>query len=85
LNWYKFLFDPPFRLVGFFYRAYHANRDRFSWFASRQWVSSGLRKVTVLTLFLWIVIWLLASDESRDQLTNAVRENIGALGGAFTD
>jgi len=85
LSWYAFLVGPPFRLIGFFYRTYHANRSRLAGFASKSWVSSGLRKVMVLTLFLWIAIWLFASDESRNRLTDAVKQNFGTLGTAFDD
>ena len=84
-SWYAILVGPPFRLIGFFYRAYHANRDRLAALTSKSWVSSGLRKVMVLTLFLWIAVWLFASDESRNRLTDAVKENLGRLGTAFGD
>jgi len=84
-GWYTFLVGPPFRLIGFFYRTYHANRTRLAGLASKSWVSSGLRRLMVLTLFLWIAIWLLASDESRNRLTDAVKENFGAPGTAFED
>ena len=79
-NWYTFLLGPPFRLIGFFYRTYHLNRGRLAGLKSKSWISSGLRKVMVLTLFIWIAIWLLASDESRNRLTDAVKENFGDPG-----
>ena len=39
----------------------------------------------VLTLFIWIAIWLLASDESRNRLTDAIKENFGDPGSALGD
>ena len=84
-SWYAFLFGPPFKLIGFFYRIYNTNRVRLAGLASKPRVSSGLRKVMVLTLLLWIVIWLLASDDSRNRLTDAVKENFGALGTELQD
>jgi hypothetical protein len=74
-SWYAFLLGPPFRLIGFFYRAYHLNRGRLAELSSKPWASAGLRKAMVLTLFLWIAIWLLAADEDRNRLTDAIKEN----------
>ncbi|MFV2035592.1 MAG: hypothetical protein ACC631_10900 [Halocynthiibacter sp.] len=84
-SWYAFLLGPPFRLIGFFYRTYHVNRGRLAALASKQWISSGLKIATVLTLFVWIAIWLLAGDQSRNRLTDAVKENFSDLGLASED
>jgi hypothetical protein len=84
-SWYAFLLGPPFRLIGFFYRAYHLNRGRLGELTAKPRVSAGLRKIMVLTLFVWIAIWLLASDESRSRLTDAVKENFGVPGSALED
>lgn len=82
-GWYAFLFGPPFKLIGFLYRTYHANRDRAAGLTSKPGVSATLKKVAVLTLVLWIAIWLLASEESRNRLTEAVRQNFPSIGTTF--
>jgi hypothetical protein len=82
-GWYAFLLGPPFRLIGFFYRTYNLNRDCLAVLTSKPWASAGLRKIMVLTLFVWIAIWLLASEDDRNRLTDAVRENFGAAGNQF--
>ena len=84
-GWYSLLLGPPFRLIGFFYRAYTSNRERLSQLVSRPRVSSIVRYVFTLTLFLWIVIWLLASEESRNRLTEAVKQNFRTLETTFSD
>jgi len=84
-RWYGFLFGPPFKLIGFFYRAYHANRTRLDALVSKPWVSSGLRKVMVLTLVLWIAIWLIVPSETPNRFSDAIQENFGSLGAALED
>lgn len=79
-SWYEFLVQPPFRLIGFFYRTFRGNRDRLAGFTSTPWVSQGLRKIMVLTVLVWIVIWLLAPDDSRNRLTEAIKNSFGTFG-----
>ena len=82
-GWYSLLFGPPFKLIGFFYRSYQSNRKRLAQFSSSPRVSSLIRSALVLTVLLWISIWLLASEESRNRLTETVRQNFKTLGTTF--
>lgn len=84
-RWYSFLFGPPFKLIGFFYRTYHANRVRLAALVSKPRVSSGLRTVMVLTLVLWIATWLIVPNETPNRFTDAIQENFGSLGAALED
>jgi len=84
-SWCAFLLGPPFRLIGFFYRTYQANRKRLTTLGSKQWASSGSRIVMLLTLFLWIAVWLLASEQSRSRLTDAVQQYFGGISTALDD
>jgi hypothetical protein len=82
-GWYSLLFGPPFKLIGFFYRSYQSNRKRLAQFLSSPRVSSLIRYALVLTLFLWISIWLLASEESRNRLTETARQHFRSLSTTF--
>jgi hypothetical protein len=76
-KWIDFLYGPFFRVIGFFYRIYSANRARFARIRANQKVSAFFRLVTVLIFVAWILIWLFASEESRNRLTEEVRQTIG--------
>ena len=75
-----FLYGPFFRIGGFFYRTYSANRERLRRFKSREGVARVLQGLTVLVLFAWILVWLFASDDDRSRLTEEVRQSIGGFG-----
>jgi hypothetical protein len=77
--WYTLLLGPPFKVIGFFYRNYRSNRQKLAEFSSGPRVSSLIRYALVLTLFLWIVIWLLASEQSRNRLTDAIKQQFHTL------
>ena len=79
-RWYAVLFGPPFKIIGFFYRSYRSNRKRLAEFTSGSGASTLIKAALVLTLFLWIVTWLLASDESRSRLTDTVKQQFRNLG-----
>lgn len=82
-GWYTLLFGPTFILIGFFYRAYNSNRERLASLVSRPRVSSLIRVALVMTVFLWIAIWLFAPDESRNRLTEAARQQFRSLESTF--
>jgi len=84
-GWYAILFGPTFYLIGFFYRTYRSNRERLALLRSRPRVASLIRGALVLTLFLWIAIWLFASEESRNRLTETAKQHFRTLGTAFSD
>jgi hypothetical protein len=73
----QFLYGPYFKVVGFFYRIYAANRARVERLKANQTFSALLRGLTVLMLVGWILIWLFASDESRTGLVDEVKQSIG--------
>lgn len=72
-HWIKILYGPWFKLFGFFYRTYKANRQRITALKQRRYVADVAKTAMVLTLVVWLVIWLFASEESRQQLTEAVK------------
>jgi hypothetical protein len=73
----KFLYGPYFKVVGFFYRIYTANRARVERLKANQIFSTLLKGFTVAVLLAWILIWMFASDESRTRLVDDVRQSIG--------
>lgn len=79
-QWIDFLYGPIFRVIGFFYRIYKANRDRVARLTSRKKMASLLQNGAVILLLVWILIFIFASDESRNRLTEEVQESIGGLG-----
>ena len=83
-KWIDFLYGPFFRVIGFFYRVYTANRTRVESLKSNQTVSAFLKLLAVLILLGWILTWFFASDESRNRLTDEVKQSIGILDGDTT-
>jgi hypothetical protein len=73
----QFLYGPYFKVTGFFYRIYTANRARVERLKANQAFSALLRGLTLLVLVGWILIWLFASDESRTGLVDEVKQSIG--------
>ena len=78
-HWSKFLLGPIFAVIGFFYRAYMANRERVARLLGGRWISRIIKAAMVLTLILWFAIWLLAPEESRKELTEMAKEFWGGL------
>ena len=73
----NFLYGPYFRVVGFFYRIFSANRARVERLRANQTFSAILKGFTLLVLLGWILIWMFASDEDRTRLVDEVRQSIG--------
>jgi hypothetical protein len=78
-DWVKILYGPLFTIIGFFYRSYRINRDRVARVMSTPWAASLFRVAVLLTFIAWIGVWLLASDESRHRLTQAVQDTWRAV------
>ena len=78
-KWIDFLYGPFFRVIGFFYRTYTANRTRIAALKANQKVAAFLKMLAVLILVVWILTWFFASEESRRQLTDEVKQSIGIL------
>lgn len=80
-HWYSLLFGPPFKIIGFFYRSFQSNRKRLARLKATSGAASLIKTALVLTLFLWIAVWLLASDESRNRLTETIQQQFRDLKG----
>ena len=76
-KWINFLYGPLFAVIGFFYRSYTANRARLERIKANKKVSSVLSFITILVLVGWILVWMFASDESRNRLTDEIKKTIG--------
>jgi uncharacterized RDD family membrane protein YckC len=76
-QWIDFLYGPIFRVIGFFYRVYTANRARFERIRQSAGISVLLRGLAVLVLLAWILVWYFAPDDSRDRLTDEIRRTLG--------
>ncbi|MDH3220637.1 MAG: hypothetical protein OEO19_13970 [Gammaproteobacteria bacterium] len=79
-KWIDFLYGPIFRVIGFFYRSYIANRARVAKLKSNEKVAAFLRLMAILILVGWILIWFFASEESRTRLVDDVKQSIGGFG-----
>lgn len=78
-EWIEFLYGPLFRVIGFFYRTYKANRDRVSAIMAREKVAALMKFLAILFLLGWILVWLFATDESRTRLTDEIKQTIGGF------
>ena len=76
-KWIDFLYGPLFRVVGFFYRVYTANRTRIANLKANEMISAGIKYLAMLILVGWILIWFFASEGSRTRLTEEVKQSIG--------
>jgi hypothetical protein len=79
-EWIDFLYGPIFRVIGFFYRVYTANRARFERFKQSAGIATALRALAVLILIGWILVWYFAPDDSRDRLSEEIRKTFGGAG-----
>jgi hypothetical protein len=79
-EWIDFLYGPIFRVIGFFYRTYTANRARLERFRQKTGVATALRALAVLVLIGWILVWYFAPDDSRDRLSDEIRKTLGGSG-----
>lgn len=76
-RWIEILYGPFFRIIGFFYRAYTANRARIAKLKANEKVSAFIRFMAMAILVGWILIWYFASEESRTSLVDDVKQSIG--------
>lgn len=79
-KWIDYLYGPYFKFIGFFYRIFSANRARVERLKSSERVTALLRFLAVAVLLLWILIWLFASEDSRNRLTEEMKQTIGGFG-----
>ena len=76
-RWIEILYGPFFRIIGFFYRVFTANRTRVARLKANEKVSAFIRIMTILVLLGWILIWYFTPDESRTNLVDEVKQSIG--------
>ncbi|MBC8209909.1 MAG: hypothetical protein H8E21_02485 [Gammaproteobacteria bacterium] len=76
---FQFLYGPIFAVLDFFMRNYRSNRQRLGMLLSNKKVASVLQGAAILLLIIWIFIFVLAPEESRDKLTEAVQQGFGEL------
>jgi hypothetical protein len=78
-KWIDYLYGPYFKVAGFFYRIFSANRARVERLKSSERVAAVLRFLSVAVVVVWILIWLFASDDSRNRLTEEMKQTIGGF------
>ena len=76
-RWIEFLYGPFFRVIGFFYRTYTANRARLEKLKANEKISAFIKFMTIAVLLGWILIWAFATEESRTSLVDDVKQSIG--------
>lgn len=76
-KWIEFLYGPFFKVSGFFYRVYTANRARTESLKANEIVSSFIKFMTISILVGWFLVWYFAPEESETSLIEAVKQSIG--------
>ena len=76
-EWIEFLYGPFFKVIGFFYRSYTANRARLEKMKANPKFSVVIKSLTIAVLLAWILIWAFAQEESRIDLVDEVKKSIG--------
>lgn len=79
-KWIDFLYGPFFRVIGFFYRSYKSNRAAVARFMAKEKIAATMKFLAILFLFGWILVWMLASDESRNRLSEEFKRTVGGFG-----
>jgi hypothetical protein len=74
LQYLKDMYLMPFRAIASGIRLFARNRNRMREFISQPVVAKILRYAMLLTLFIWLALALLAKDEEKNRLTDAVKE-----------
>ena len=76
-QWMDFLYGPIFKVIGFFYRIYTANRARAENIKANHMVSALIKFMTLSLLLGWILIWYLADNTNQSSLIEDVKQSIG--------
>lgn len=74
----KFLYGPIISVIYFFMRSYSLNRQRLNEFTTTKKISWLLQFVAIASLIIWLFIFAFASDESRNALTEQVKQRFGS-------
>ncbi|MFT5220737.1 MAG: bacteriorhodopsin [Planctomycetota bacterium] len=76
-KWLNFLYGPIFKVIGFFYRIYTANRARVENLKSNSLVATTFKTVTVLIFIAWITVWYFSDQTNQISLIEEVKQSIG--------
>ncbi len=71
----KFLFEAPFRLILLVMGIYKANTLRVARLMDHVQARQVFTAVILITVGLWLVIFVFLGDERRNDLSKAVRES----------
>jgi len=74
LEYLKDMYLAPFRAIARLMKLFVRNRNRVHDFVRRPLVAKILKYGMLLTLFIWLAIAMLATDEQKNRLTQAVKE-----------
>ena len=74
----KFLYGPIISVIYFFMRSYSLNRQRLNKITTMKKISWLLQFVAIASLIIWLFIFAFASDESRNALTEQVKQRFGS-------
>jgi hypothetical protein len=75
-----FLFEAPFRLILWVMRMYKANTDRVARLMGDVRARHVFNAAILITVGLWLVIFVFLGDEHRNDLSRAVRELLSFSG-----
>ena len=71
---FRELFAAPFRLISAVVDIFVSNRNRIRDFLSIPRVANTLKYGMVLTMLIWLAIAMLAKEEDKKRLNDAVRD-----------
>lgn len=74
-----YLFGPLLTVIVFFMRSYKTNRERLDDFLSRKKVTSILQGLAMAVLIIWIIVFYLAPEERRGDLTRQIKQSYDEL------
>ena len=74
MSFLKAWFEAPFRLILTIMEIYKANTDRVTRLMGQSKVRRLLNGAVLLTVLLWLVVFVFLGEERRGDRTRAVRE-----------
>ncbi len=74
MNILKFCFEAPFRLILLAMRMYKTNTARMARLMDHVQARQVFNAAILITVGLWLVIFVFLGDERRNDLSRAVRE-----------
>jgi hypothetical protein len=74
LQYLKDMYLMPFRAIASGIRLFARNRNRMREFVSQPVIAKILKYAMLLTLLIWLALALLAKDEDKNRLSEAVKE-----------